>query len=246
MGYLFFKILERKNKMKTIGLIGGTTWVSTVDYYKFINQKVNEKLGGLNSAKILLHSVNFADFNPPTDPNEWGEITNKFSDISQNLEKAGADCIVFCANTPHIIADDIQRIIGIPIINIAEETANVVLKHNFKKVGLLGTRITMEQSFYKEKLLKYGITTLIPALEDRKFIHSSILDEMAKEIFKEETKQRYLEIINNLILEGAEGIILGCTEIPILIKQEDSKVPLFDTTLIHASAIVNFALGDIH
>ena len=185
--------------MKTLGLIGGTTWVSTIDYYKLINQQINKKLGGLNSAKMLLYSVNFAEFNPPTDPNEWGELTKKFSDISQNLEKAGADCIVFCANTPHIIADNIQQIIQIPIVNIAEETAKVVSNNNIKKVGLLGTRITMEQPFYKEKLSKYGITTVIPEFEDRKFIHSSILDEMAKEIFKKETKQEYLKIINKLI-----------------------------------------------
>lgn len=229
--------------MKTLGLIGGTTWVSTVDYYKLINQQVNKKLGGLNSAKILLYSVNFAEFNPPTDPNEWGELNRKFSDISKNLEKAGADCIVFCANTPHIIADDIQKIIKIPIINIAEETAKVVAKHKFKKVGLLGTRITMEQSFYKYKLSKYGISVVIPEFEDRKFIHSSILDEMAKDIFKKETKQKYLGIINKLISEGAEGVVLGCTEIPILIKQDDVQVPVFDTTLIHASAIVDFALN---
>ena len=231
--------------MKTLGLIGGTTWVSTVDYYKLINQQVNKILGGLHSAKILLYSVDFAEFNPPIDPNEWGGITKKFSAISQNLERAGADCIAFCANTPHIIADEIQRIIGIPIIDIAEETAKIVSKHNFKKIGLLGTRITMEQSFYKEKLLKYGITTVTPEFEERKFIHSSIIEEMSKEIFKEETRLKYLEIINKLILEGVEGIVLGCTEIPIIIKQKDCPVPLFDTTLIHASAIVNFAIGKI-
>jgi aspartate racemase len=230
--------------MKTLGLIGGTTWVSTVDYYRLINQQVNKKLGGLSSAKILLYSVNFAEFNPPTDPKEWGELTSKFTAISKNLEQVGADCIVFCANTPHIIADDIQKIINIPIINIAEETAKVVAARNFKKVGLLGTRITMEQPFYKDKLFKYGISAIIPEFEDRKFIHSSILDEMAKEIFKEETKQRYLTIIKKLISDGAEAIVLGCTEIPILIKQEDVPIPLFDTTLIHASAIVDFAVAN--
>jgi aspartate racemase len=229
--------------MKTIGLIGGTTWVSTVDYYRLINQQVNEKLGGLSSAKILLYSVNFAEFNPPTDPDEWGEITNKFIEISRTLEKAGAGCIAFCANTPHIIADKVQQVLSVPIINIAEETAGAVSKQNLKKVGLLGTRITMEQPFYKDKFSNYGITTLIPEFEERKFIHSSILDEMAKEIFKEETRQKYLKIIQGLILEGAEGIVLGCTEIPIIIKQKDCSVPLFDTTLIHASAIVNFALS---
>ena len=229
--------------MKTLGLIGGTTWVSTVDYYRLINQQINKKLGGLNSAKIILYSVNFAEFNPPIDPKDWGEISGKLSVIAQKLEKAGADCIVFCANTPHIIADDIQAKIKIPIINIAQETAKVVSEHKFKKVGLLGTRITMEQSFYKDKLLKYDISVITPDYEERKFIHASILDEMAKDIFKEETKQIYLKIINKLILEGAEGIVLGCTEIPILIKQDDVSVPIFDTTLIHASSIVDFAIS---
>lgn len=229
--------------MKTLGLIGGTTWVSTIDYYRLINKQVNEKLGGLSSARIILYSVNFAEFNPPTDPGQWGELTGKFTAIAQNLEKAGADCVVFCANTPHLIADSVQKTIGIPIISIAEETAKAVNEKKLKKVGLLGTRITMEQSFYKDKLRKYGISALIPDPEERKFIHSSILEEMARDIFTEETRQRYLTIINKLIQEGAEGIVLGCTEIPILIKQKDSSVPLFDTTLIHASAIVDFALG---
>ena len=228
--------------MKTLGLIGGTTWVSTVDYYRLINQQVNKKLGGLSSARMLLYSVNFAEFNPPTDPAKWSELTGKFTAIAQKLEKAGADCIVFCANTPHLIADSVRKTVNIPIINIAEETAKIVNRHNLKKVGLLGTRITMEQPFYNEKLLKYGISTIIPGPEDRQFIHSSILDEMARDIFKEETRQRYLTIIDELIQAGAEGIVLGCTEIPILIKQKDSSVPLFDTTLIHASAVVNFAI----
>lgn len=229
--------------MKTLGLIGGTTWVSTVDYYKLINQQVNEKLGGNSSARIILYSVNFAEFNPPTDPNEWGELTQKFTDIAVKLEKAGTDCVVFCANTPHIIADKVQKIIGVPIISIAEETAKVVASKNFKKVGLLGTRVTMEQSFYKDKLADRGIETVIPEFEDRKFIHAAILDEMSRDIFKPETKGRFIRIISDLIAQGAEGIILGCTEIPILIKQQDCPVPLFDTTLIHASAIVEFALG---
>ncbi len=228
--------------MKTLGLIGGTTWVSTIDYYKLINKQVNEKLGGLNSARILLYSVNFAEFNPPTDPAEWGSLTGKFIEIATTLEKAGAECIVFCANTPHLISDSVQQKIDIPIIHIAEETAKAAAKAKVKEVGLLGTRITMEQSFYKDKLLKYGINTIIPEYEERCFIHSSILDEMAKDIFKQETRERYLKIINSLVEDGAEAVVLGCTEIPILIKQNDSPVPLFDTTLIHASAIVDFAL----
>ena len=230
--------------MKTLGLIGGTTWVSTIDYYRLINKQINEKLGGLNSARILLYSVNFAEFNPPTDPAEWGSLTGKITEIAQTLQKAGADCIVFCANTPHLIADSVQEKINVPIIHIAGETAKVVAESGIRRVGLLGTRITMEQSFYKDKLFKYGITALIPEYEERCFIHTSILDEMARDIFKEETRERYLKIIDTLIQQGADGIVLGCTEIPILIKQKDSSVPLFDTTLIHASAIVNFALSD--
>ena len=229
--------------MKTLGLIGGTTWVSTIDYYRLINQQVNEKLGGLNSAKILLYSVNFAEFNPPTDPNDWGELTQKFTEIAENLEKSGAECIVFCANTPHLIVDKIQLLLNIPIISIAEETAKLVSKSNLKQVGLLGTRITMEQPFYKDKLLNYGIETVIPEFDDRQFIHNSIIYEMSKDIFKDETKERYLQIIKKLIVQGVDGIVLGCTEIPIIIKQKDSTVPLFDTTLIHASAIVDFAIG---
>ncbi len=173
-----------------------------------------------------------------------GQPDRQVYGIAQSLQKAGADCIVFCANTPHLISDSVQEKISIPIIHIAEETAKVISESKVKKVGLLGTRITMEQSFYKDKLLRYGITTVIPEYEERCFIHSSILDEMAKDIFKKETRQKYLKIINTLVQEGAEAIVLGCTEIPILIKQKDSSVPLFDTTLIHASAIVNFAISD--
>ncbi|MEX2044252.1 MAG: aspartate/glutamate racemase family protein [Opitutus sp.] len=229
--------------MRTLGLIGGTTWVSTLDYYRLINRQVNEKLGGLNSAKILLHSVNFAEFNPPVDPDEWGELTGRFTAIARNLERAGADCVIFCANTPHLVADTVQESLGVPIINIAEETARKVKEHNIGKVGLLGTRITMEQPFYRGKLADRGIETVTPGIGERRFIHASILDEMAKDIFRKETRQRYLEIISRLVEDGAEGIILGCTEIPILVKQKDSPVPLFDTTSIHVSAAVDFALG---
>ena len=230
--------------MKTLGLIGGTTWVSTIDYYRMINQQVNERMGGLNSAKMLLYSVNFAEFNPPTDPNEWGELTDKFIEISRTLKTAGADCIVFCANTPHIIAGVVQEVVGVPIINIAVETANEVSKAKLEKVGLLGTKITMEQPFYKEALSEKGISALIPNSDEREFMHSTIINEMSKDNFKTETKQKYMEIINDLISKGAEGIILGCTEIPILIKGEKFSVPLFDTTSIHVNAIVDFAVQD--
>lgn len=229
--------------MKTLGLIGGTTWISTLDYYRNINEQINTILGGLNSAKMLLYSVNFEEFRPPVDPDEWGELSKKFTSIAKNLEKAGADCIVFCANTPHMIADNVQQHIGIPIIHIAEAAANEIATLHIKKVILLGTRITMEQNFFKNKLSEKKIEALIPCAEDRQFIHDAVFNEMGKGIFTVETKKRFLNIINNIIEQGAEGVILGCTEFPHLIKQEDCGVPLFDTTVIHTNAVVKFALG---
>lgn len=189
-----------------------------------------------------MYSVNFEEFNPRVDPNEWEELTEKFLTIAQTLESAGADGFAFCANTPHIIADKIQNNISIPLINIATETSKEIAKNKVAKVGLLGTRITMEQSFYKDKLADVGITTITPALPVREFIHYTILKKMAKDIFKAETKERFLQIINQMNEQGAEGIVLACTEIPILIKQEDCRLPLFDTTLLHAKAIVDFML----
>jgi len=229
--------------MKTLGLIGGTTWVSTVDYYKLINQKTNELLGGLNSAKILLYSVNFEEFRPPVDPADWGELTQKFTAIAKKLEQDGADALVFCANTPHLIADEVRTQLGIPLIHIAEAAAEEIASRNIKKVILLGTRITMEQDFFKDKLLQKGIAVLIPNAEDRQYIHNAIFEEFGKDIFTAETKKVFMRIINELIGQGGEGVILGCTEFPHLIKPEDSSVPLFDTTVLHAHAAVKFALG---
>jgi len=229
--------------MKTLGLIGGTTWLSTVEYYTLINQRTGEMLGGLSSARILLYSVNFEEFRPPVNPDEWGGLSAKFTAIAQNLERAGADGIVFCANTPHMVADVVQQSIGIHLIHIAEATADEVVSKHLKKVALLGTRITMEQDFYKKKLAQKGIEVLVPAEEDRKFLHNSIFEELGKGIFTAETKARFMHIIDGLIDQGAEGIILGCTEFPLLIKPEDCSVPTFDTTHIHANAAVKFALG---
>jgi aspartate racemase len=230
--------------MKTLGLIGGTTWLSTVDYYRLINQKTSELLGGLNSARILLYSVNFEEFRPPVDPAEWGGLTGRFTAIAKKLESAGADCIVFCANTPHLIADDLRKNINIPLIHIAEATADEIAEQQIKKVALLGTRITMEQNFFKDKLSEKQIETIIPDADDRQFMHNAIFNEFGKGIFPAETKKRFMSIINGLIEQGAEGVILGCTEFPIFIKQEDCSVPIFDTTEIHAHAAVKFALGE--
>ncbi len=230
--------------MKTIGLIGGTTWLSTVEYYRIINQQVNEWLGGANSAKIFLYSVNFEELKPPADGDGWIKIADTLSNISRKLENAGADCIVICSNTPHIIADLVQQNINVPLINIAKETSKQIAKKKFETVALLGTKFTMEQAFFKDQLSGLGINALIPGDAERDFIHSSIYTEFGKGIFKEETKRKYLDIIDELKSRGAEGVIFGCTEIPLLIQQNECSLPVFDTTLIHATAAVDFALKD--
>ncbi len=230
--------------MKTLGLIGGTSWVSTVEYYRIINQQVNQLLGGLNSAKILLYSVNQEERKPSTDPKELVKAVEFFTDIALRLEKAGAECLVICANTPHMLADSMQKNIRIPLIHIADVTAKAIKEKKIVIAGLLGTKPTMELSFYKDRLARFGINTLTPDESQREFINLSIFSELDKGILNEETKRKYLEIIDSLVRKGAEGIILGCTEIPLLIKQSDCSIPVFDTTEIHAMAAVEFALSD--
>ncbi len=228
--------------MKTIGLIGGTSWISTVEYYRIINQQVNERLGKANSAKILLYSVNFEELQPPSDNQGWKKIANILTGISHKLINAGADCILLCSNTPHIIADLIQQDISVPLINIAGETSKEIARKGLNTIGLLGTKFTMEQDFFKEKLSKNNITALIPVEDEREFIHTSIYSEFGKGIFKEETKKKYVDIIEGLKTKGAEGVIFGCTEIPLLIQQSECPLPIFDTTLIHSTAAIDFAL----
>jgi len=229
--------------MKTIGLIGGTRWISTVEYYTHINRMVNERLGGNNSAKILLYSINFEDFNPPSGAAGWETAAEMFSKIAKGLESGGAKCLLLCANTPYMMADDIQQSINIPLIHIAEVTAEEIMKQNITKVALLGTKVTMEQTFFKNKLEEKGIESVIPNSLDREFISETIFNELGKGIFRPGTKKRYLQIIDELKNQGADGVILGCTEIPLIIKQSDCYITTFDTTHIHANAAVDFALG---
>jgi len=230
--------------VKTIGLIGGTSWISTVEYYRIINQLTNERLGGLNSAKILLYSINFEEFRPPSDPDGWGPVVETLSGIARKLEHAGADCLLLCANTPHMAADGIQKNIRIPLIHIADATSSEIVKQNLSVVALLGTKYTMELPFFKNKLLDRHIRPLIPGDEERAMINASIYGELGKGIFRPETKEMYLRIIEKLIKTGAQGVIFGCTEIPMLLKQSDCDIPVFDTTAIHARAAVDFALGE--
>jgi aspartate racemase len=230
--------------MKTLGLIGGTSWVSTVEYYRIINHEINMRLGGLNSAKMFLYSINQEERKPPSDPRGVSEAADFLTDIALRLEKAGAECLIICANTPHMLANLIQKDIHIPLIHIADVTAKAIIDKKITTVGLLGTKPTMELSFYKDRLAKFGISALTPDEKQREFINLSIFDELDKGILKDETRKKYLEIIDSLAQRGAQGIILGCTEIPLLIKQSDCNVPVFDTTELHAMAAVEFALSD--
>ena len=231
--------------MKTLGLIGGMTWFSTAVYYKTINQLMNERLGGIHSAKLILYSLNFNDYKQLQDKDDWKQIESMFSNMAKKLENTGADCIVMCTNTPHLIADKIRQKIKIPLIHIAEETAKEIVRQKINKVALLGTKFTMENSFFKDKLSLLGIEPIIPDSNDRNFIHSSIFNEFAKGIYKEETKKKYLNIIEKLSKKGVQGIIFGCTEISLLLNPSECNIPVFDTTVIHSKAAVDFALSNL-
>ena len=228
--------------MKTIGLIGGTSWFSTIDYYRIINQEVNRQLGDLHSAKLLLYSIDFDEFKTLADAGEWGKLTEWLAGIAQRLQIAGAEAIVLCAVTLHLIITELEQLVQIPIIHVADATVSELRTQDIRKVALLGTKFTMEAAFFKDKLLQQGIEVMIPDADERQCIHQTIFDELDRGLLLKETKVRYLAIIQKLIAKGAEAVILGCTEIPLLIKPEDCTVPVFDTTLIHAKAAARFAL----
>jgi aspartate racemase len=230
--------------MQTLGLIGGISWVSTVDYYKLINEGINEKLGGLNFSQCIIYSFNYEDIKKNNDANDWEKTFQMLYAACNHLKSSGATAIVLCANTMHHIADRLEKEIGIPLIHIATVTASAIEKTGLKKVGLLGTKFTMELDFFKSKLTDKGIETLIPNDEVRDFVHMTVFEELGRGIVTEETKKRYLIIIEELIKKGAEGIILGCTEIPLVIKPGDVSVPTFDTLLLHSKAAVEFSLKE--
>lgn len=229
--------------MKTLGLVGGTGWVSTVDYYRLINQEANRRLGGLNFCEMFIYSFNYAEINSRNKKDDHAAIFGMVKQAAQKLITAGAEGIVLCANTLHMYADDLQKEIDVPIIHIAEATAKEINSRNFSKAGLMGTKFTMEKDFYKTRLSNHGITPLVPEAEDREFINDTIFNELLKEIFKKETKEKFLEIIDKLKTRGAETIILGCTEIPLLIKEGDCDLPIINTLEIHSKAAVDFALS---
>jgi len=230
--------------MKVIGLIGGMSWESSSEYYRIINRLISQKLGGLNSAECLLYSFNFAEIEKLMLSGDWEKIAKLVSEVAKRLEKGGADCILICTNTIHKLAEEIQGEISIPLIHIADATAEQVKLRGLKTVGLLGTRFTMEEDFYSTRLERdFGINVIVPEKADRDIIDRVIFGELVLGEIKSESKAEYIRIMEELVIRGAQGIILGCTEIPLLIKQEDINVPIFDTTQIHATAAVEFALS---
>jgi aspartate racemase len=230
--------------MKTLGLIGGMSWESTASYYAALNQGVKDALGGLHSAKIILNSVDFAEIEQLQHEGDWSTLGKMLADAAQSLERAGAECVMICTNTMHKVVPAIEAGITIPILHIADSTAEQLKQHGIQKVGLLGTRFTMEQDFYKGRLKEhFGIEVLIPNQEDRDTVHNVIYQELCKGIIKDESKQAYLRVIERLQDAGAEAVILGCTEIALLVGQEDTQVKLFDTTQIHSEKGVEWALG---
>ncbi len=229
--------------MKTIGLIGGMSWESSIEYYRMINEEVKLRLGGVHSAQSLMFSVDFAEIEILQHNGQWEQAGIMLADAAQRLERGGADLIVLCTNTMHLVADVITAAVGIPLLHIADPTAAAIQARGLRTIGLLGTRFTMEQPFYRDRLIKqHGLNVLIPDEHERSEIHRIIYEELILGQIHTESRERYLAVIERLAAAGAEGIILGCTEIGLLIKPEHTTVPLFDTTYLHAVAAVEWAL----
>ncbi len=231
--------------MKTIGLLGGMSWESTASYYKAINEGVKQQLGGLHSAKICMYSVDFDEIEKLQHKGQWDETGIILSNAAQSIQAGGADFLLICTNTMHKVADQIDASISIPILHIADATAEKLTADGIKRVGLLGTKFTMEQDFYKKRITdKYDIEVLVPNEQEQDIVHDVIYNELCLGKINPESKTKYLTIVGHLFSAGAEAVILGCTEIALLIQQQDTDVPLYDTTEIHASAAVAIATND--
>jgi len=229
--------------MKTIGMIGGMSWESSLEYYRIMNQTVKEKLGGFHSAQCILYSVDFDDVEKLQHQGDWESLTRLMIEAAQRVKKAGADFLVICTNTMHKMADEVQGAVQIPLLHIADVTGGAVKANGQSRVGLLGTKFTMEQDFYKGRLKEtHGIDVLIPEDTERQVIHDILYNELCLGEIKELSREKFQSIIQNLVKRGAQGVILGCTEIPLIVRQEDYEIPLYDTTALHAKAAVDFAL----
>lgn len=229
--------------MKTIGLIGGMSWESSLEYYRLINETVATKLGGLHSAQCLMYSVDFQEIETLQHQNRWDTLTDMMVAAAARLKNGGADFVVICTNTMHKMANDIEARAGIKVLHIAEVTGRAIVQEGMKKIGLLGTKFTMEQDFYRQVLKeKFDMTVVIPDEAEREFIHHVIFNELCKGVIRPDSRAKFISIIHKLAANGAEGIVLGCTEIPLLIKQADVEIPVFDTTRLHTVAAVEYAL----
>lgn len=241
--------ISEEPEMKTIGVIGGVSWVSSIEYYRLMNEMAGARLGGLHSAKILMYSVEFGEFSKQerlAKDGDWEPLRKTMIDAAQRLERGGADFIIICSNTMNSTADIIEQNVKIPVLNIVDATGEKVKAAGIKTVVLLGTRYTMEEGFYRDRLeKKFGLKVVVPDKSEREYINNVIFDELCAGKFYNRSRKGYVRIINRLIKEeGAEGVILGCTEIPLLVKQKDVRVPVFDTTAIHSEAAVNYAIGE--
>ena len=230
--------------MKTIGLIGGMSWESTQSYYQLLNQGVKNKLGGLHSAKIVLVSLDFAEIAVLQQQQDWPQMAEILIKAAKQVEAAGADYLLICTNTMHKLAEQVQAAVAIPLLHIADAVGENLIQHNFKKVALLGTQFTMEQDFYKQRLAdKFAIDVLIPDAQGRETVHRVIYDELCKGIISPKSKAEYLTIIDDLTQQGAEAIILGCTEIALLVQQSDTSIPLLDSTALHCAMALENSLN---
>ncbi len=229
--------------MKTIGLIGGMSWESTALYYRWLNQAIAARLGGLHSARLLLFSVDFYEIEELQDHGAWDEAGTLLREVAQALERGGAQFFVLCTNTMHKVADQITEGVSIPLLHIADATADAVSQAGLQRIGLLGTRFTMEQDFYRGRLEARGLSVIIPADEDRRLVNRVIYEELCRGEVRDASRDEYRRVIREMVEAGAEGIILGCTEIGMLVSDQDSPVPTFDTTQIHAEAAVEYALN---
>ena len=232
--------------MKMIGMIGGMSWESSSEYYRIINETVNAKLGGLHSAKSVMYSVDFSEIEALQHQGNWNKATQMMIEAAQHVEASGADFVIICTNTMHKMADEVQKNIGIPLLHIADATAEAIKARGLHKIGLLGTKFTMEEDFYRGRLVKkHGLDVIIPQADDRAIVHRVIYEELVLGHINPASRAEYQRIIEILIEAGAQGIILGCTEIGLLVKDEDSRAPLFDTTRIHAVKAVEYALAEV-
>jgi aspartate racemase len=230
--------------MKTIGMLGGMSWESTQEYYRILNEETARRLGGLASASLLIHSVNFAEMHSLLEMEEWEAIAAHLGWLGRGLRLAGADFLLICTNTMHRVAEEVACAADLPVLHIGDATGRAVKAAGLERVGLLGTQPTMELEFLRDRLADQGLEVLVPEQEDRELVHRVIFDELCRGVLRDESREAFLRIIRSLGQRGAQGVVLGCTEIPLLVRQEDADLPLFDTTRLHALAALDLALED--